>query len=286
MATLLEKTRKINKLIQSSENVKYDDMAVTLRNVLGANVYIADIHGVICGHSLLNDFECDVMIDKVINVGKFPKAYVSWLKKMELTAANLQTESGLCAFNDKETACLFNGKTTTVVPVYGSGQHIGSLIAARFNEAFNEDDLLLAEYGATVVGMEMLRRQLREAELESSRRENERKKRETAQLAIETLSYSEVKAAVAILEELKRSNEEIDNEIDEKVKREKEKNRNLVVAYKIADGCDITRSVVVNALRKFESAGVIESKSLGMRGTHIIVLNEYLMDELKKIQRY
>ena len=46
---------------------------------------------------------------------------------------------------------------------------------------------------------------------------------------------------------------------------------------------DITRSVIVNALRKFESAGVIESKSLGMKGTYIKVKNEYLIDEVKKI---
>ena len=45
----------------------------------------------------------------------------------------------------------------------------------------------------------------------------------------------------------------------------------------------ITRSVIVNALRKFESAGVIESKSLGMKGTYIKVKNEYLIDEVKKI---
>ena len=34
----------------------------------------------------------------------------------------------------------------------------------------------------------------------------------------------------------------------------------LLVASKIADQLGITRSVIVNALRKFESAGVIESR--------------------------
>ena len=40
-------------------------------------------------------------------------------------------------------------------------------------------------------------------------------------------------------------------------------------ASKIADRVGITRSVIVNALRKLESAGVIESRSLGMKGTYI-----------------
>ena len=37
----------------------------------------------------------------------------------------------------------------------------------------------------------------------------------------------------------------------------------ILVASKIADRVGITRSVIVNALRKFESAGVIESRSYG-----------------------
>ena len=61
-------------------------------------------------------------------------------------------------------------------------------------------------------------------------------------------------------------------------------NEGLLVASKIADKFGITRSVIVNALRKFESAGVIESRSLGMKGTHIKILNEKLVDELKKIR--
>lgn len=47
----------------------------------------------------------------------------------------------------------------------------------------------------------------------------------------------------------------------------------------------ITRSVIVNALRKFESAGVIESRSSGMKGTYIKVLNDVVFDELDKIKK-
>ena len=39
----------------------------------------------------------------------------------------------------------------------------------------------------------------------------------------------------------------------------------ILVASKVADRVGITRSVIVNALRKFESAGVIESRSSGMK---------------------
>ena len=56
----------------------------------------------------------------------------------------------------------------------------------------------------------------------------------------------------------------------------------MLVASKIADKVGITRSVIVNALRKFESAGIIESRSLGMKGTFIRILNPALPEELKK----
>ncbi|PPJ87274.1 GTP-sensing pleiotropic transcriptional regulator CodY, partial [Staphylococcus aureus] len=54
----------------------------------------------------------------------------------------------------------------------------------------------------------------------------------------------------------------------------------LLVASKVADRVGITRSVIVNALRKLESAGVIESRSLGMKGTFIKIKKEHFLEEL------
>ena len=82
-------------------------------------------------------------------------------------------------------------------------------------------------------------------------------------IAFSTLSYSELEAIINIIGAL-------------------EGNEGLLVASKIADQAGITRSVIVNALRKFESAGLIETRSLGMKGTYIKLLNEFLLEELKK----
>ena len=57
----------------------------------------------------------------------------------------------------------------------------------------------------------------------------------------------------------------------------------LLVASKIADRVGITRSVIVNALRKLESAGVIESRSSGMKGTYIRVINDVIFNEINKV---
>jgi len=258
MATLLEKTRKINRLLQRSENVEYDGISRVLSNVLDANVYITNKQGKLFGHAFVDDFECDLMIDKVINQGGFPKHYVNWLNRMDETCANLRSKSGMCAYDDG-MKCMFNGKNTTIVPIYGVGERIGTLIIAKYDDDFTDDDLLLAEYGAAVVGMEILRDHTQKVEIEA-------RKKATVQIALATLSYSEVEAAINILGELDGM-------------------EGLLVASKIADRVGITRSVIVNALRKFESAGVIESKSLGMKGTFIKVLNEYLLEEVQKLKK-
>lgn len=258
MASLLERTRKINKILQKSESVEFGEVSRVLSEVSGANVYIVNQEGKILGYALLDDFECDIMIDKVLSQGHFPERYTEWLSRVHETSPNLTLQNGLCAFSEG-CQCLFKNKFTTIVPIHGGGERIGTLIVAKFSKEFTEEDLILAEYGATVVGMEILRDK-------SQKIEDEARKKATVQVALSTLSYSELEAIIHILNEL-------------------DGNEGLLVASKIADRVGITRSVIVNALRKFESAGVIESKSLGMKGTYIKVLNDRLMDELKKMKK-
>ena len=191
MATLLERARKINRLLQRSESVEYDSISRVLCNVIGANIYIVNRQGKIYGYAFVDDFECDLMIDKVINQGAFPDHYVKWMLQVDETSANLHPKSGLCAFGDGDTSCLFDWKNTTVVPIYGVGERIGTLIVAKYNSPFTDDDLLLAEYGATVVGMEMLRDHTQKIEVEA-------RKKATVQIALATLSFSEIQAAIGI----------------------------------------------------------------------------------------
>lgn len=257
MSTLLERTRKINRVLQRFHNVDYKEMATVLSSVIDANIYIVDTAGVIFGCAFLDDFECDVMLENVVRTGIFPKHYVQWLKKIDETSANLRSKTGDCAFGEEITACKFNGKNTTIVPIYGVGERIGTLIVAKYNEDFSDDDLLLAEYGAAVVGMEMLHDRARRSQEESQKLENVR-------MALGTLSISEAQATIAIFRKMKHKDGPVN-------------------ASKIADMLTITRSVIVNALRKLESAGVVEPKSQGMKGTHIKVVNEYLWSGIEEL---
>lgn len=256
MQSLLEKTRRVNRLLQKSgSQVDFDEMGRVLSELINCNVYLANRQGKILGHALLKEFECPIMIDEVLKPGVFPEDYNARLLKIEEPSPNLPMTGRRCVFKHGE-ACIAEEKITTVIPVNGGGERLGTLILARFHGEFGHEDLILAEIGATVFGMEILRSK-------SEEMEEEARKRASVQVAIGTLSYSELEAVHHIFDEL-------------------EGREGLLVASKIADRVGITRSVIVNALRKFESAGVIESRSLGMKGTHIKVLNDRLIPELKR----
>lgn len=259
MQNLLEKTRAISKIVQRAAGhpVDFDEMAKVLSEAIIANCYIVGRRGKILGYSFMPNFACDAMEEIVIHSERFPESYNEGLLKMTETKSNTTQVANGCVFNQKER-CLFNNKITTIVPVLGGGERVGTLVLSKYNEEFTDGDLILAEYGGTVVGMEILR-------VKAERAEEEARKKAAVQIALGTLSYSELEAVEHIFAELGGSD-------------------GLLVASKIADRVGITRSVIVNALRKFESAGVIESKSLGMKGTYIRVLNDYLLDELDKIR--
>lgn len=256
MTTLLEKTRMLNRILQKSgtEPVSFGEICKLLSNVLKCNVYLVSRNGKILGYNFSEGFECDIVQQNVIKEMKFPESYNNILLSIEETQANSNTH-GACVFVDG-VECTKPNKFSTVVPINGNRERLGTMVIARYNQEFSDDDLVLAEYSATIVGMEILRSKNVESE-------EEERKRAVVQLAIGTLSYSELEAI-----------EHIFNELDG--------NEGLLVASKIADKVGITRSVIVNALRKFESAGVIESRSLGMKGTHIKILNNKLLEELKR----
>src|SRR5471030_2273828 len=243
MSSLLNKTRMLNKILQKSgaEPVAFQDICTLLSEVLDCNSYIISRKGKVLGYTFGKEFECEAMKKKVIEDKKFPEDYNKTLLQVNDTLANVPNE-GTCVFQEIGK-CKKVDKLSTIVPIIGSRERIGTLILARFGNPFEEEDLVLVEYSATIVGLEMLRAMQEEIA-------DETRKKAVVQLAIGTLSYSELEAVEHIFNELNGS-------------------EGLLIASKRADKVGITRSVIVNALRKFESAGVIESRSLGMKGTYI-----------------
>ena len=251
---LLDKTRKINKLLHNnnSSKVVFNDICEVLTEILDSNVLVVSKKGKVLGKS-----KCDgvpYIQELIVNeVGKhidvmLNERLLSILSTKE--NVNLQT----LGFSEEEV----KGYQAIITPIDIAGERLGTLFIYKNNQMYEIDDIILSEYGTTVVGLEMLR-SVNEESAEESRKEH------IVQSAISTLSYSELEAIIHIFDEL--------NGIE-----------GILVASKIADRVGITRSVIVNALRKFESAGVIESRSSGMKGTYIKVVNDYVFTELEHIK--
>ena len=250
---LLDKTRKIGKLLHnnSSSKVVFNDICKVMREILNSNVLVISRKGKVLGVGKSEGVDSITeLIDE--SVGGFVDAMLNERLlgilsiKENVNLATLGFESP----DIKKFQAIIN-------PVEIAGERLGTMFIYKCNEQYDIDDIILCEYGTTVVGLEMLR-----AVNEESAEEN--RKISVVKSAISTLSFSEMEAITHIFDELNGM-------------------EGILVASKIADRVGITRSVIVNALRKFESAGVIESRSSGMKGTYIKVLNDVVFDELKKL---
>ena len=251
---LLDKTRKINKLLHnnSTSKVVFNDICAVLSDILDSNILVISKKGKVLGVGLSEGVE---EIEELIEdqVGGFvDKLLNERLLSVLSTKENVNLETlGFAETNVKKYQAI-------ITPIDSAGERLGTLFIYKSAAQYGIDDIILSEYGTTVVGLEMMR-SVNEENAEETR------KVQIVKSAIGTLSFSELEAIQHIFEEL-------------------EGNEGILVASKIADRVGITRSVIVNALRKFESAGVIESRSSGMKGTYIKVLNDVVFEELKKLQ--
>ncbi len=251
---LLDKTRKINKLLHNnnSSKVVFNDICAVLSDILESNILVISKKGKVLGVGLSDGVE---EIQELIEdeVGGFVDRMLNErLLSVLSTKENVNLETlGFAETNVRKYQAI-------ITPIDIAGERLGTLFIYKSSGEYGIDDIILSEYGTTVVGLEMMR-SVNEENAEETR------KIQIVKSAISTLSFSELEAIQHIFDEL-------------------EGTEGILVASKIADRVGITRSVIVNALRKFESAGVIESRSSGMKGTYIKVLNDVVFDELKKLK--
>ncbi len=253
---LLDKTRKINKLLHNntSKVFVFSDICHVLSESLVSNTIVLSRKGKILGFGQYTPAESPEDLWNQVRVGKFlDKALNERFLNILSTKENVHLET--LGFDGPEAKQYH----IIVTPIDIAGERLGTLIAYKKGSAYEIDDIILAEYGNAVVGLEMLR-SLSEESAEEIRR------LQIVKAAISTLSASELDAVQHIFEELPS-------------------NEGVLVASKVADRVGITRSVIVNALRKLESAGVIESRSSGMKGTYIKIQNELILEELTKIDK-
>ena len=247
---LLDKVRRINRLLHNNQgNVfSFSDVAASLGEALTADVAVVSRKGKVLGLSVCEAREGSPWGDA--EVGKFIDNTLNE-RLLNVLSTQENMHLGLLGLDEKWQ----DSHVAMVAPIFICGERLGTFLFCRAGERFSVEDIILAEFGVAVVGLEMLRSLSEEhaAELRA---------RQSVKAAVETLSSSEVEAVKCIFDEL-------------------DGDEGILVASKVADRVGITRSVIVNALRKLESAGVIESRSSGMRGTYLRIVNDMVRGDIE-----
>ena len=143
------------------------------------------------------------------------------------------------------------------LPILVGHSRLGSLNLCRPNNDFNEEELLCANIALSVCTI-LLRQK------KSEWLANKKRRLDSVRTVINTLSFSELEATTHIIKAVDGT------EI-------------MLVAGHIAKKLKITSSVITGALRKLEGADLIETRSLGMKGTYIRIKDVMLTEELAKL---
>lgn len=242
---LLDKTRRINRLLNDADSDKIDfaDFCLELSRVLSVNVILLSSKGKILGMKEKTGISVIPQLQEKKRGEYIDRALQDRFMSILSTKENVNLMT--LGFTQGE-AEQFQGM---IAPVSMAGIRLGTLFVYRQEMPFSIDDIILTEYGTTVIGLAMQR-----AESEEISEEEHRERDVMAVLG--TLSKLETRAVMAVLEEMG------------------DRKEGILVASRLADQVGITRSVIVNAMKKCESAGVIQTKSSGMKGTTIHILND------------
>ena len=184
---LLDKTRKINKLLHNnhSHRVEFNDICEVLSGILESNILVISQKGKILGAASYSG------IDKI---GELITADTGGF------VDNMLNERLLGVLSTKENVNLltlgFSGGSerkfkALIAPVDIAGERLGTLFIYKCVADYDIDDIILCEYGATVVGLEMM------SSVNNENAEDERKKK-IVKSAIKTLSASELQAVKAV----------------------------------------------------------------------------------------
>ena len=253
----LEFMKSMNEAAQGAEPFGYpplESTGVRLAGLLSANLLLVGRRGeVLLSYNSAEDLVKNLILEKK------RRLFLDERAAKQINSVIFTYESKTCLeagiFTDENSSALHSFKCL-VMPICASGARHSTLVLYR-----NADDFSCAEISAAAAftvaaalifcGMKFSKA--------AENRDND-----VIASAIKKLSYSERQSISIFLKGLKTPEGQV------------------VVASRVATEAGFTRSVIVSAMRKLESAGLIETKSLGVKGTYVKVLNEKLIKEIDK----
>lgn len=223
--------------------LNFQRFAEALRRALdGAGVYVADRSGRLLGAASPLRAEAAASADPWAESGHLPDS-------VAVSAARLSAPAW-----GGEARAIAGAQAFAVIPLAGAGRRTGTLLVVAPPQPPDSRTRVLARLAAALAGLVL-------AEVRAIEEDRLLNERQRARSAVRSLTYTELTAVQQLFGQL-------------------EGDEGILVTSRIADQAGITRSVLVNALRKLASGGVIESRSLGARGTYLRLLNRELRPEL------
>ena len=150
---LLDKTRKINRLLHynNSSKVVFNDICAVLTDILNSNVLVVSKKGKVLGASCCPGVEAihELIVDQV--GGHIDKLLNERLLSVLSTKENVNLQTlGFISEN-------VNLYQAIITPIDIAGERLGTLFMYKYQEQYGIEDIILCEYGTTVVGLEMMR---------------------------------------------------------------------------------------------------------------------------------
>ena len=162
---LLDKTRKINKLLHNndSQKVVFNDICEVLGEILESNILVISKKGKVLGIKNRDDImEIKELIKDTVG------GYIDTLLNERLLNV-LSTKENVNLLTLGFEFDNVNDYQAIITPIDIAGERLGTLFLYKINSQYDIDDIILSEYGTTVVGLEMMR-SVNEESAEESRK--------------------------------------------------------------------------------------------------------------------
>lgn len=249
-AQLLDRINRVSRFLRNGTgfSIDTDELCHIFGKLIKSDIIVADDKGVILGIYDNPDVSTIDYLDVAVQGDVLNEDINERIMSVLSTRENVH--SSMLGIESEE----YEQYEFLIIPIDISGERLGTILTYRINNQYEVDDIILGEYVTTIVSLELLHG-MRDDE------ENAAQKRKQVGLAIHSLSHSEIYAAYCALSALKKT-------------------KGILIVSRVAGEYGITRSAIVNSIKKLNSAGVIKSKSMGVKGTAIIIQNEYIMEAL------
>lgn len=253
---IVKKIHQLNTVFSKSATtvIPLDGLCDELCGIIGCNIYLFDPAGHIFAYSVAQKYLCAYTKCSLENQ-QLPQYYMDLFNNNNVNVTDLHAEHPECTYADVKH-CLFSNRHYSIYPIFSGFKKVAGILFIRYETPFSESDKILCEYTCAIVSIEMLRQEqerIQQFSMEIAK----------AKLAVSSLTYSEKKAACSVLEEIRWDEGE-------------------VYLNSVANKTYTTPSTVSGALKKLELATMIDTKSMGVKGKYIKILNHNLRSELKQ----